>query len=72
LKSSLELINIDPSIVDDDEFTKIIKSLIDLNSYVNHYIYIHISRGVDKKRNHIYTNESEPTILIMGENYQAF
>ena len=72
LKSSLELINIDSSIVDDDEFTKIIKSLIDLNSYVNHYIYIHISRGVDKKRNHIYTKENEPTILIMGENYQPF
>ena len=72
LKSSLELINIDSTIVDDDEFTKIIKSLINLNSYVNHYIYIHISRGVDKKRNHIYTNESEPTILIMGENYQPF
>ena len=72
LKSSLELINIDSSIVDDDEFTKIIKYLINLNSYVNHYIYIHISRGVDKKRNHIYTNESEPTILIMGENYQPF
>ena len=72
LKSSLELINIDPSIVDDGEFTKIIKSLINLNSYVNHYIYIHISRGVDKKRNHIYTNESEPTILIMGENYKPF
>jgi len=72
LKSSLELINIDSSIVDNDEFTKIIKSLIELNSYVNHYIYIHISRGVDKKRNHIYTNDSEPTILIMGENYQPF
>jgi D-alanine transaminase len=72
LKSSLELINIDSSIVDNDKFTKIIKSLIELNSYVNHYIYIHISRGVDKKRNHIYANDSEPTILIMGENYQPF
>ena len=72
LKSSLELINIDSSIVDNDKFTKIIKSLIELNSYVNHYIYIHISRGVDEKRNHIYTKECEPTILIMGENYQPF
>ena len=72
LKSSLELINIDSSIVDNDKFTKIIKSLIELNSYVNHYIYIHISRGVDKKRNHIYTKDSEPTILIMGENYKPF
>ena len=72
LKNSLELISIDSSIVDDDAFTKIIKSLIDRNGYVNHYIYIHISRGVDKKRNHIYSKECEPTILIMGENYKPF
>lgn len=72
LKSSLELINIDPSTVDDNMFIKIIKSLIDQNDYVNHYIYIHISRGVDKKRNHIYSKECEPTILIMGENYKPF
>ena len=72
LKSSLESINIDSSLVDDDEFIKIINSLIDLNDYVNHYIYIHISRGVDKKRNHIYSKECEPTILIMGENYKPF
>ena len=72
LKSSLELINIDPSTVDDNMFIKIIKSLIDQNGYINHYIYIHISRGVDKKRNHIYSKECEPTILIMGENYKPF
>ena len=72
LKSSLKLINIDPSTVDDDKFIKIINSLIDQNDYVNHYIYIHISRGVDKKRNHIYSKECEPTILIMGENYKPF
>ena len=72
LKSSLELININPSIVDDDLFIKIIKSLIDRNGFVNHYIYIHISRGVDKTRNHIYSKECEPTILIMGENYKPF
>ena len=72
LKSSLELININPSTVDDDLFIKIIKSLIDRNGFVNHYIYIHISRGVDKTRNHIYSKECEPTILIMGENYKPF
>ena len=72
LKNSLELISIDSSIVDDDAFIKVIKSLIDRNGYVNHYIYIHISRGVDKKRNHIYSKECEPTILIMGENYKPF
>lgn len=72
LKSSLELINIDPSLVNDDEFIKIIKFLIELNNFNNHYIYIHISRGVDKTRNHIYTKECEPTVLIMGENYKPF
>ena len=72
LKNSLELINIDPSTVDDDSFINVIKSLIDRNGYVNHYIYIHISRGIDKKRNHIYSKECEPTILIMGENYKPF
>ena len=72
LKSSLELINIDPSTVDDNMFIKIIKSLIEQNGYVNHYIYIHISRGVDKKRNHIYSKECEPTILIMGESFKPF
>ena len=72
LKSSLELININPSTVDDDLFIKIIKSLIDRNGFVNHYIYIHISRGVNKTRNHIYSKECEPTILIMGENYKPF
>ena len=72
LKSILESINIDSSLVDDDEFIKIIKSLIELNGYINHYIYIHISRGVDKQRNHIYSNKCEPTILMMGENYKPF
>ena len=72
LKSSLELINIDPSTVHVDTFIEVIQSLIDRNGYVNHYIYIHISRGVDKKRNHIYSKECEPTILIMGENYKPF
>jgi D-alanine transaminase len=72
LKSSLELIDINPSTVDDDLFVKIIKSLIDRNGYINHYIYIHISRGADKTRNHIYSKKCEPTILIMGENYKPF
>ena len=72
LKKSLELINIDPNIVDEIDFEKIINSLIDSNGYVNHFIYIHISRGVDNFRNHIYMDNITPTVLVMGENYQPF
>ena len=72
LKKSLELINIEPAIVDKIDFEKIINLLIDSNSYVNHFIYIHISRGVDKYRNHIYMEDIAPTVLVMGEKYQPF
>ena len=72
LKKSLELINIDSIIVDEIDFEKIINSLIDSNNYTNHFIYIHISRGVDNFRNHIYTENITPTVLVMGEKYQPF
>ena len=72
LKSSLNLINIDSSIIDDMQIIDIIKDLVSKNNYINHYIYIHISRGVDKKRNHIYEKSFKPTVLIMGENYTHF
>ena len=72
LKSSLNLININSSIIDDMEIIDIIKDLVSKNNYINHYIYIHISRGVDKKRNHIYEKSFKPTVLIMGENYTPF
>jgi D-alanine transaminase len=72
LKGSLNLINIDSSIIDDIEIIEIIKDLISTNNYINHYIYIHISRGVDKTRNHIYAKSCKPTVLIMGENYIPF
>ena len=72
LKSSLNLINIDSSIIDDMQIVDIIKNLVSKNNYINHYIYIHISRGVDKTRNHIYAKSCKPTVLIMGENYTPF
>jgi D-alanine transaminase len=50
----------------------IIKDLVSKNNYINHYIYIHISRGVDKTRNHIYAKSGKPTVLIMGESYTPF
>ena len=39
---------------------EIINHVIDKNNFINHYIYIHISRGVDENRNHIYTTECVP------------
>ena len=72
LKSSLDLINIDSSTIDDMHIIDIIKELISKNNYINHYIYIHISRGVDTTRNHIYSKSCKPTVLIMGENYTPF
>jgi len=72
LKSSLDLINIDSSTIDYMHIIDIIKELISKNNYINHYIYIHISRGVDTTRNHIYSKSCKPTVLIMGENYTPF
>jgi D-alanine transaminase len=72
LRGSLNLINIDSSIIDDIEIIEIIKDLVSTNNYINHYIYIHISRGVDKTRNHIYAKSCKPTVLIMGEKYIPF
>ena len=72
LKSSLQQINIAPSLLDALDIIEIINRLIDQNNYDNYFIYIHISRGVDLKRNHIYSEDYKPTILIMGENYVPF
>ncbi len=72
LCSSLELINIDSSKVVDNNFSHIISDLIKKNSYIDHYIYVHISRGTDSKRNHVFNKKSNPTIVIMGENYKPF
>ena len=72
LKNSLELINVNSKIINTKKIKEIIESLIETNKFINHYIYIHISRGTDKVRNHIYEQDCEPTILIMGENYQPF
>ena len=72
LRNSLDQINISPKLIDETNIEEIINHVIDKNNFINHYIYIHISRGVDKNRNHIYTTECEPTILVMGENYKPF
>ena len=72
LRNSLDQINISPKLIDETNIEEIINHVIDKNNFINHYIYIHISRGVDENRNHIYTTECVPTILVMGENYKPF
>ena len=72
LKSSLQQINIAASLLEDLDIVEIINRLIDQNNYDDYFIYIHISRGVDQKRNHIYSENYRPTILMMGENYVPF
>ena len=72
LKSSLQQINIAPSLLEEVDIIEIINRLIDQNNYDDYFIYVHISRGVDQKRNHIYSEDYRPTILIMGENYVPF
>ena len=64
--------NIAASLLEDLDIVEIIMRLIDQNNYDDYFIYIHISRGVDQKRNHIYSEDYRPTILIMGENYVPF
>lgn len=72
LRSSLSLINIDSSKIVNEKLSEIILNIIKKNNYINHYIYIHISRGADLKRNHIYSNLIKPTVLVMGEDYKPF
>ena len=72
LKSSLQQINIASSLLEEVDIIEIINRLIDQNNYDDYFIYIHISRGVDQRRNHIYSEGYKPTILIMGENYIPF
>ena len=72
LKSSLQQINIAPSVLEDVDIIDIINRLIDQNNYDDYFIYIHISRGVDQRRNHIFSEDYKPTVLIMGENYVPF
>ena len=63
LKSSLQQINIAPSLLEDLDIIEIINRLIDQNNYDDYFIYIHISRGVDQKRNHIYSEDYELSLI---------
>jgi len=51
---------------------KIINTLIKKNTKNTFFIYLHVTRGVQSSRNHIYSKNIEPTILLMCEDYPAF
>ena len=68
LKNSLSLIGMsDMSGLED-----IIKQLISRNSSENFFIYLHVTRGEQSQRNHIYGEAMESTILVMCEEYPSY
>ena len=68
LKNSLNLIQKNEV----KDINKIINTLIKENIKNNFFIYLHITRGVQNSRNHIYSENIEPTVLLMCEDYPAF
>ena len=68
LKDSLTLIGMDEI----KEIDKSIKTLINKCSHSNFFIYLHVTRGSQAQRNHIYPSNITPTVLIMCEDYPCF
>ena len=68
LKSSLNLIQMNEI----QDLDKIINILIKKNIKNTFFIYLHITRGVQDSRNHIYSENIKPTVLLMCEDYPAF
>ena len=68
LKNSLNLIRMDEV----KGLDKIIDTLVKKNTKHNFFIYLHITRGAQQYRNHIYLDNIEPTILLMCEDYPQF
>ena len=68
LKNSLNLIQMNEI----KGLDKIINTLIKKNIKNTFYIYLHITRGVQSSRNHIYSENIDSTILLMCEDYPAF
>ena len=68
LKNSLNLIQMNEI----QDLDKIINTLIKKNIKNTFFIYLHITRGVQDSRNHIYSENIKPTVLLMCEDYPAF
>ena len=72
LENSLKLINMESNFTEIVNIKGTIEHLIQTNNYKNVFIYIHITRGIQNQRQHIYPSEIKPTVLIMGEQYPSF
>jgi D-alanine transaminase len=72
LGNSLKLINMKSDSAEIVNIKATIEHLIKTNNYKNMFVYIHITRGIQNQRQHIYPSEIKPTVLIMGEQYPSF
>jgi D-alanine transaminase len=72
LENSLKLINMESNFTEIVNIKGTIEHLIQTNNYKNVFIYIHITRGIQNQRQHIYPSKIKPTVLIMGEQYPSF
>ena len=72
LRSSLNHINIDSESAGINNIDDIINGIIEKNKIHDSFIYVHITRGAQSPRNHVYERNLKPTILVMGENYNIF
>ena len=68
LKNSLNLIGM--KFIDGLEDT--IEKLISFNNKKNYFIYLHVTRGQQEQRNHVYPKSIVPTVLIMCEEYPSY
>ena len=72
LKSSLELVGMSTDSGVIESLEEIMLELISKNKYIDHFFYVHITRGYQPSRNHVYPKDIEPTVLVMGEEYKVF
>jgi len=72
LRSSLELVGMRKDFQDIENLEEIMFELISKNEYVNHFFYVHITRGYQSSRNHVYSENIKHTVLVMGEEYKVF
>jgi len=72
LSSSLKLIGMSKDCEVVENLEEIMYELISKNQYVDHFFYVHITRGYQPSRNHIYPKDIQHTVLVMGEEYKVF
>ena len=72
LKSSLSHIGMDSECNEINNLESTINKIIKENDLQDSFIYIHVTRGVQSPRNHVYQIDLKPTILVMHENYNIY